>query len=257
MTQASRQWGIARCRRCSTRMACAGASRSPATACVTRRPVNANPVQSPCRPPVAFHRPQQKERRDDGSRREEGISASLLRPLDKERTCREEQPADEGDPVVEELPRQHDDEGARKHRAEDGREPHRPLRRARQLRPRLLDPVVERHVSVELVEVALLELLMCVRLVDPERRRSEPHQPERERNATHDEKIDGERPRAHARHEARPAADDRGSDVDRLAHHGSLSVVAHGCISGDPSPAQHALQGGARVHPFVAIPPGR
>src|SRR6185436_18939124 len=100
--------------------------------------------------------------------------------------------------------------------------------------PRLLDPVVERHVSVELVEIALVDLLERVRLVEPERRRSEPYQPQRERNDAHDEKIEGERPRAHALHEARPAADDRGSDVDRLAHHSPLSVVAHGCISGDP-----------------------
>ena len=136
---------------------------------------------------------------------QERVDARLLRPLDDERARCKKETAHQGDPPVEELASEHDEKGRSEHRPDDGREPQGPFRGSREGRPRLLDPVVERLVALELRDVSLVNLPPGVRLVEPESGRSEPDEPEDERNGADDPDVESERARPQALEQARAA----------------------------------------------------
>ena len=157
-----------------------------------------DPVDGPARARSALERAKEEERGDETRGDEQRVGPRLLGPLDEEGAGREEEPAHQRDPAIEELPGQDHQQRARQHRADDRREPHRPLRRSDDARPGLLDPVVERLIPLELLDVRAVDLPERVRLVVPERRRPEPDQPENEGDAAHDGDIQRQRARAHA-----------------------------------------------------------
>ena len=218
----------------------------------------AEAVQRPCAARLALERPQEEQRGDEDERDHHRVAARLLRPADEERARREEKAGRESDPAIEEPTAEHDEQRAGEHRGDDGREAQRPLRRPGDERPRLHHEIEEEVVPVRVERERVVEVVDRERLVDPERRSSEPEQPEHERDSAHDDDVEHERARPCSREEPGACASVDPPGVERLAHHAALSVVAQACISGGhPSRAQHAPLGGGRVPPFVAIPPGR
>ena len=195
-TAASGPCGSTFWRRCAMSTRCAGASRIPATACRPRPPRTTSrtaPTRDASPGPALVGGRALRQ----GQGEQECVATSLLRPLHHERAAREQHTARECDPAVEQLPPEHDHEPSREHRPEDRRSTQRQLRGTCSRGPRGHHRVVEEVVLVVGEPPARRPpgRLRRIRLVEPERWRSQRHKTQKERDRGSDRDIDGERRR--------------------------------------------------------------
>ena len=131
--------GSTRSRRWTMSTACPGRRTSPATGCQTMTAESARPYTAQRRRDL-----RSRARNSRGWRerppREKCVPARLLRPLDVERARGEKQPAHHGNPPIDELTSQDDEECARDHCRKHGGQSKGPLGCPRDQRLRLPRP---------------------------------------------------------------------------------------------------------------------